>query len=289
MRTEALVGSVWYMHPDRMRNILAMIEAGIRPTQKTREPEATTGLVAVIPVHGAVTQRADVLWELFGGATTEGIGANFQAAIDNPAVDSIVFDIDSPGGSVYGIDELASKIRAGRQAKPIYAIANSLMASAAYYIGSAANEIWITPGGEVGSIGTLLVHADYSQQLEEEGVKVTIIKAGERKAEGNPYEPLSDRAKANLQSSVDDYYQKFVNAVAVNRGITPKEAASERFGRGLVFRADEAVGRGIVDRVGTYEDLLSHVARRALTTKSARATAYVGRKRFDMRAKMSNS
>lgn len=289
MRAEALVGSVWYMHPDRMRSIIAMVEAGIRPTSKPTPAESPAGMVQVIPVYGTVTQRADILFDMIGGATTEVISRSFDSAMNNPAVDAVVLDIDSPGGSVYGVDELAAKIREGRAIKPVYAIANSLMASAAYYIGSAASEVWVTPGGEVGSIGTLVVHADYSGQLENEGVKVTIIKAGDRKAEANPYEPLSDKAKANLQGTVDDYYAKFVNAVAVNRGVTVKDAASERFGKGLVFRAEEAAKRGIVDRVGTYDSLIAHVARKIITGKQSRASTYAARKRFDMRAKMLNT
>ena len=127
--------------------------------------------------------------------------------------------LDSPGGSVYGVSELADEIMNARAQKPVIAIANSLAASAAYWIGCSASELYVTPGGEVGSIGVWQAHFDYSQALAAEGVTPTLISAGKYKVEGNPYAPLGEDALGFMQSRVDDYYAVFTKSVARGRGV----------------------------------------------------------------------
>ena len=145
-------------------------------------------------------------------------------------------DVDSPGGSVFGLKELSQKIFDARGTKPIYAVANSMAGSAAYYIASAADQMIVTPSGEVGSIGTIAIHEDMSVALENEGVKITVIKAGRFKGEGNNFEPLSEEAISNAKREVDAYYGQFVDAVARNRGVSPK-AVRNGFGEGrMVMR-----------------------------------------------------
>src|SRR5690606_4285100 len=130
-----------------------------------------------------------------GGTSTEQFGSWFDAALRDPAVSAIVIDVDSPGGTVTGVAELAEQIFEARGKKPIYAIANALAASAAYWIASAAEELWVTPSGDVGSIGVYAMHEDISEMEAEMGLKVTLISAGEYKTEGNPHEPLGDEAR----------------------------------------------------------------------------------------------
>ena len=131
-----------------------------------------------------------------GGTSTDIFGAWFDEAMADKSVTSIVLDVDSPGGSVYGVSELARKIYQSRGKKPIIAVANSLMASAAYWIASAADEIHVSPGAEVGSIGVIAVHVDRSENNAKEGFNVSYITAGEYKAEGNPDAPLSEDRKS---------------------------------------------------------------------------------------------
>src|SRR5207302_11309430 len=122
-------------------------------------------------------------------------GQEFDAAIADPNVSAVVLDTDCPGGSAAGTPELASKIRAARGKKPIIAVANALMASAAYWIASAADEIVATPSADVGSVGGYQAHLDQSQALEKEGLKVTFIQEPALKTAGNPYEPLRSAAR----------------------------------------------------------------------------------------------
>ncbi len=184
-----------------------------------------------------------------------------RQALSDDTVGQILIDIDSPGGSVYGVAELADQIQAARSQKPVVAIANSLAASAAYWLGCAASEFYVTPGGEVGSIGVWQAHFDYSQAIASEGVKPTLISAGKYKVEGNPYEPLNDEARGFMQSRVDDYYGAFTKAVAKGRGM-PIASVRDGLGQGRVLGADAAVAQKMVDGISTFDDVIAAMQKR---------------------------
>jgi signal peptide peptidase SppA len=131
--------------------------------------------------------------------------AAFRQALADPSIGGIVISVDSPGGSVYGVPELVAEIYRARGQKPVVAVADSMAASAAYWIACQAEQVYVTPGGEVGSIGVLTAHADMSQALANEGVSVSVISAGRYKAEASPYAPLTDEARAAIQARVDEY------------------------------------------------------------------------------------
>ena len=149
-----------------------------------------------------------------GGTSTERLGHQIDAAVNDDSIKTIILDIDSPGGSVAGVPEVADKIFKARDKKPVVAVANSMAASAAYWIGSAAQELVVIPSGMVGSIGVISAHTDVSKFEENQGFKTTLITAGKFKAEGNMFEPLGTEALESIQSVVDEYYDSFVSAVA---------------------------------------------------------------------------
>jgi signal peptide peptidase SppA len=226
-------------------------ESGERMSFSALEARAAAGngsgkkggnLVAVIPIAGTIMPKASMLSNFSGGASVESITKQFRSALNNPEVRAIVLDIDSPGGSVYGVDELASEIRAGREQKKIVAQVSPLAASAAYYLASAANEIAITPSGEAGSIGVFLAHRDLSKAYADAGINTTLISAGKYKVESNPYGPLSDEARTFLQSRINDYYDAFVKSVADGRGVSVKDVRNG-FGEGRVLGAEEGKAR----------------------------------------------
>ena len=211
------------------------------------------GAVVTIPIRGPIQHREDVFMRLFGvGTSTEAIGRAFDQAVADPAVKAVVLDIDSPGGEVAGTPELADQIFAARGRKPIVAVANAFMASGAYYLGSQADELVATPSAQVGSIGVWMAHADESKLLEALGVTVTLVSAGEHKVDGNPFEPLSDAARANMQARVDEAYELFVGAVARGRGV-PLDRVRSGYGRGAVLAATAALAQGMVDRIEPLE------------------------------------
>jgi signal peptide peptidase SppA len=211
-----------------------------------------TGVTAVIPVYGVIMPRASIMEEMSGATSLEAIRRDFREALNDDDVARIVFDIDSPGGSVEGVEEFADEIRAARGVKPMTAVADYLMASAAYWIGSQADEIVASPSSMVGSIGVYAIHTDASGAYEMLGVRPTLIKAGKYKAEGIDFEPLSDEARGHFQESVDDSYDAFVSAVAKGRGVTPA-AVRSGYGEGRALTAKRAKTEGLVDRVDTLD------------------------------------
>jgi len=259
----------WAIRAEKLQAMIDMSTSNIvAAIERPKANQSTVQSVAYLPIRGIIDQHDSWFLQAFGGTSTEEFGMMFDKFIADPSIGAIVFDIDSPGGSVYGVQELSDKIYNARGKKPIIAISNSLMASAAYWIGSAADEIYITPSGEAGSIGVIAVHADYSQFEKGMGVKTTIIKAGKYKGEGNPHEPLSDSAHADIQKRIDEYYDAFVGAVARNRRVSRSKVLSD-FGQGRVFGANEAKMSGMADGVMTAEHLFRTVQSRKQLPKKA--------------------
>lgn len=224
--------------------------------------------IAVLPLYGVVTQRGNQVDDVSGpgSVSTQRFASALREAIADPAVGGILIDIDSPGGSVYGVAELADEIIAARAQKPVVAIANSLAASAAYWIGASCSEMYVTPGGEVGSIGVWQAHFDYSEALARDGVKPTLISAGKYKVEGNPYAPLDSDAQSFMQSRVDDYYAAFTKAVARGRNV-PISQVRNGMGEGRVLGADAALAQNMVDGVSTFSDVVKKMQRDLKSSK----------------------
>ncbi len=218
-----------------------------------RRPGQLAGTVAVIPIIGTMTQRGDVI-DSAETRSTSAISDEVTAAAADPKIDAILLETDSPGGEVYGVPEAWAAIRDARKAKPVVAIANSVAASAAYYLASAADEVWVTPSGEVGSIGVYALHVDASKALADIGERWDFIVATDSpyKVEGNPAGPLTDEARTWLQKAVDRYMEMFVRDVAKGRGVTTK-AVIAKFGGGRMLGAEAAVEQRMADGVGTFD------------------------------------
>jgi signal peptide peptidase SppA len=222
-----------------------------------------------------------MLTNMSGGATAEALGRQFDDLVNDPQVSAIVLDVNSPGGQVGGIEELSKKIFDARGTKPIVAVSNHLMASAAYWIGTAADEIVVSPSSEVGSIGVFAAHQDISAALEKEGVKVSLIKAGKYKAEANPYEPLTEEARAAMQENVSDIYGTFVDAVARNRGVK-SAIVRNGFGEGRVVSAKKAIELGMADRMGTLEEVIDQLLNTSTMPATAQANQIINQPQADL-------
>jgi len=186
--------------------------------------------------------------------STELAARDIQAALEDREVRSILLRIDSPGGTVDGTDALARRILEARDVKPMVVFADGLMASAAYWIGSAGHMLLTGNTGEVGSIGVIQAHYDYSRADEKAGVKRTFIYAGKYKTAGNNAEPLNDESREYLQAGVDYIYTLFVNAVARHRGVSIAQALAMAEGR--IFIGGQAREIGLIDRIGSFETAL---------------------------------
>lgn len=251
--TQALVaafathGQYWCLDLQVLNQFLATAN-GAKPSAKLPK---VNGSVAVIPILGLITKRGD--WFSDG---TDRIARTLDAAVASKSIAGIVLDIDSPGGSSYGLQEFADKVTAIGTNKPIIAVANPLAASAAYWVGTSADQLVASPSSHVGSVGAYVMHMDVSKAMEDDGLKPTFIFAGKYKVEANPFEPLSEEARAELQRGVDEIYNQFIGVVAKNRGVTRAKVLSD-FGQGRTLSATRAKDAGMVDRVGTLEDVLT--------------------------------
>jgi len=224
-------------------------------TDRTTPVTPAGGVVAVIPIHGVIAHRADSFAASSGGTSVEMISKALQRAVRDDEVKAVVLDIDSPGGSVEGIPELAAKIAQAAAVKPVVAQVNALAASAAYWLASQATEIIATPSGSVGSIGVYMLLVDESEALAKEGVKINAISAGDKKLEGAPWLPLDDDGRAHLQVQVDQVYQTFVGMVAAGREASVADIKTQ-YGQGRMYLAKEALKRGMIDRIATFDDTL---------------------------------
>ena len=224
-----------------------------------RELEITPEGIAIIPVTGTLVNRSSYLAAASGLTSYGEIGDAIEAAANDPLVRGIVLDIDSPGGEVGGLFDLVERIGAIREqtGKPIHALANEAALSAAYAIACAADSIAITQTAEIGSIGVVAIHVDESAADARAGLAWSFVHAGERKVDGNSHEPLSNRARADIQADVDALYERFVSLVARNRRLSTEAVRATEAG---VYRGALAVKAGLADQIGTLRQVASRMA-----------------------------
>lgn len=208
------------------------------------KPFLFAGGVAVIPVWGALLHRDR--WCDSWATGYDYISSKLAAALGDPDVKGIWWDINSYGGHVAGNFELCELIYEARAKKPMAGLIDTRCFSGGYSIGSSIGKLYSTPSGEAGSIGVVMMHASFEQMLSDAGIDITFIYAGKHKVDGNAYKRLSKGVKEDLQASVDRSYEKFVALVARNRGMEP-EAVRETEAR--IFDAEEAQSLGLIDAV----------------------------------------
>lgn len=207
-----------------------------------------SGNAAIIPVHGPISYKPSsgfFRW-LFGGTSYAEILDAYRAAKSSDKISQIIFNYDSPGGTVVGFEDAVNEIYEGRSSKKIISYVNPYAASAAYGLASAGHEIHVMSSSGYGSIGTIMMHLDQSKFDEKLGAKWTPIFAGARKNDGNPHFPLSDRAKGRFQEVVDKFYSQFVSIVARNRGVSEGDVKKTE---AELYYGDEGKKVGLIDSV----------------------------------------
>lgn len=216
--------------------------------------------VAVIQMHGVIAKRMNMFTKISGGVSTQIAANEFADALSNPEVTSILLDMDSPGGTVDGTQDLAEQIYESRGKKPVVAFTDGMMASAAYYIGAAAAKIYISGDMvQVGSIGVAMSHTDYSKSDEKAGIKTTEIYAGKYKRIASDTLPLSKEGRQYIQDRVDYIYSIFVRDVAKYRSVSEEKALKD-MADAKVFIGTQAIKAGLVDGVSTRSRLLDNMA-----------------------------
>lgn len=214
--------------------------------------------VAVISVLGSLVNRGAWVGSYSGMTSYEGLRHQISSAAADEDVSAIVLDIDSPGGEAVGCFEVAETIRAALAQKPVQAVVNGMACSAAYAIASACRDVITTASGISGSIGVVMLHADYSNRLHQAGVVPTLIHAGARKVDGNPYKPLTDDVRAELKSEIERFMDLFVSSVAQGRLGMNEDAIRATEAR--TYIGADAVKVGLADRVGSFEAVVEQLS-----------------------------
>ncbi|MEA3279726.1 MAG: signal peptide peptidase SppA [Thermodesulfobacteriota bacterium] len=274
MKLLDIMTAPWMIAPEKLAEIRAIYQAHIRGDKidiKAIEEQLAIAIgdkkergeydiingVAIIPVKGVVSKRPSLFSFFFSRASTTDIAIMFKDALMNDEIEAILLDIDSPGGTVDGTQELAELIYSSRGQKPIIVYTDGMMASAAYYIGAAADKIYISGDmPDIGSIGVAMMHLDYSKSDEKYGFKETDIYAGKYKRITSGNKPLSEEGEAYLQDQVDYVYSIFVNDVAKYRGTTVDDVL-KNMADGKIFIGRQALNAGLVDGVSTFDQLIN--------------------------------
>jgi signal peptide peptidase SppA len=223
---------------------------------QTRTPANTRTNIAVIPIYGSLVHRTMGLDALSGLMSYEAIRRSFRAAMAEPDIDAILLDVDSPGGEVAGVFDLADEIFEARSKKRIYGIANESAYSAAYLLLSQAETVFTPRTGAAGSIGVIAVHMNQSGFDAKVGVQYTAIYAGKQKNDYSPHQALKPEVHARLQKSINGVYGLFTDTVARGRGSTPDIFQATEAG---IYDGDAAVKAGLADRVMSMNQALQFI------------------------------
>lgn len=250
----------WAVKPEMLLTIRGIVAARLAGVElepvaaKKPVPNQGQGSVAVLPLWGVILPHASMMTNISGGVSLDSWIEDFRGLVNDPQISSIILDVDSPGGAVAMVPEAAAEIRAATAKKRVVAVANTEIASAAYWLASQAEEIVMPASGQVGSVGVIAEHVDESQLEEMAGISRTFVTAGEYKAE--QLGPLSEEAKAAIQSKVDQMYEMFTGDVAKGRGVS-QSVVKNTYGKGRMLTARDALAAGMVDRIGTLDQVIA--------------------------------
>ncbi len=239
--------------------------------------EVTDQGIAVIPAYGTFVKRVFGVEAMSGVGTYGRVAAMVAAAAQSPDIRGILLQVDSPGGQAHGMLEVVRAIRAARDVKPVWAVADEMAYSGAYLLASAAERIFVPETGGVGSIGVIAALVDQSAADEKAGVRWTIISAGDRKADGHPHIPTSDAAVQAVLAKVMQVNEIFVRLVAEHRRMTPEAVlalqANTYFGK-------DGVAVGLADELGMCDDamraLVAHVDQKTAVSRPVIVPGAVG-------------
>jgi ClpP class serine protease len=228
----------------------SLIGGGITEDQRNNDTQPFTLIdgIAVIEISGTLVHRGAWIGQSSGLTSYEGTTAQIDAAVADPAVHGIALEIDSFGGEVAGAFDLADRIRAARDYKPVHAFVAEHALSAGYALASQANHITLPRTGAVGSIGVVTLHTEMSGMLEQKGVTVTLVHAGARKTDANPYEPLPPDVRDRMQVELEGLRTLFAQTVAAGRG-NRLDVHAALDTEAAVLRGAAAVAAGLADAV----------------------------------------
>ena len=217
---------------------------------------------AVIAIHGILTKKPGAFDDFLGMTSYEKIQEEIEEALSNKDIETILLDIDSPGGEVNGVFDLADFIYESRLKKRIVALANDDAYSAAYAIASSAEKVFMSRTSGVGSIGVIASHIDQSRFDEKQGIKYTTIFAGNRKNDLNPHEPINSEGLKSLREEIDRLYEMFVQLIERNRNLSIEAIKSTEAG---LYFGKNAVDIGFADGITTFFEFINNHKSRSVS------------------------
>jgi len=224
--------------------------------------------VAIVTISGSLTTTNRPYNRYMGLVSYDEIRNAVFSAIEAPGIDGIVLNMDTPGGQASGISELSDFLtEVDKSIMPIFTYTGTAMASGGYWLGSLGREIYAAKLATVGSIGVITVHASMSEMYKKAGIDITVLRAGEFKALGSPYEKLDDKARAQIESQMNAIYDVFLETVAENRG-TSVELLKETAAEGRVFVGADSVTVGLADKISSFDSAIAEISRRVKTSDS---------------------
>jgi signal peptide peptidase SppA len=258
----------WAITDRSMRTILDVLERPVadleavaarigRPLENTGNRVEMRGPVAILGVEGPLFRFANLFTEISGATSVERLATDFTAALDNPQVQHIVLNVNSPGGQVDGINELADMIRYGSSRKPVTAYVDGLAASGGYWLAAAANRIVANESSFLGSIGVVATITDNRDAQERQGVKRYEIVSSQSPLKRTDIR--TEEGKLQIQAIVDSLAELFIGRLAAFRSVS-RETVAEKFGRGGMFIARQAVDAGMADAVSNFEALVTDLS-----------------------------
>lgn len=285
----AVLNQEWLIEPSKLDAICAFLElrasgaklpedqiqivmqaglqnpVGIEQFFNKDNEQIDVGGIRLIQTTGTMAPKLNLMAKFSGGASTQMLTREFIRAGQDDSVSTVLHLVDSPGGVATGTQEYADAIRQVSLEKPVFTLGTGMMTSAAFWAGTAAGRVFASPSTEIGSVGTVAIIRNVTKAAEEAGVKFEVFRAGQNKAVPNMYENMTDEQRALVQERIDGTNQSFLDGLAQNFGATI-EHIQENFGQGAVFRAPEALRRGMIDRVVSLETLLDELLPTASTS-----------------------
>jgi len=226
----------------------SLVGDGLYQSVRTHQGYSVVEGVAIIPVIGSLVRRGAFVGQSSGVTSYEGVSAQIRAAAEDPQVRAIALEIDSFGGEAHGAFALARDIRAAREIKPVEAFLAEFALSAGYMIAAQADRITVPEFGEAGSIGVVMMHVDFEENLRQDGVRVTLIHSGAHKVDGNPFEALPDPVRAQMQAQGDAMWAAFADEGGQGRGARLNAPAALAL-EARSLRGAEAGAAGLADDV----------------------------------------
>lgn len=257
---QLVTGAPWLITPAGHSSVRTLIENHLAGKAinladivgEPEQPRIEENGVGVIPIKGVIGKGLSKLEKTCGACDTKDVESELAQMLDDPTCKAILLDVDSPGGTVSGVPELAAKIAAADDRKPVLAFTDGQMCSAAYWLASGVRVIYASPSAEVGSIGVYMPWVDSTKAYENEGYKVEVIKntGGTFKGMGMPGTALTDDQRAHLQERVDEIFGMFTVAATYRRKISPDAM------RGQTLMAAAAKAGGLIEGIGEYSDAI---------------------------------